>query len=233
MTASRPASWRTIQIRPIRVSARRSATTTGMASDTLGAVASVRLIRNSARDSLARRAASSARAAWSAARRPMTIPTNSRRSRLSHSSGSLTARVNRGSTNRASYSRNEATAAATAAPVPNTTAIPTTAMRYSGDASGTRSSGPSASATRTVARGSSAMAASRRAHRRRFASGEPDRVGMKDRNLSRSTGRCYPGGGGRPAAARRGSPVARAARTGASTPGRAARRRGRTGRWHR
>ena len=44
-----------------------------------GAVASVRLIRNSACDSRARRAASSARSDWSATSRPITIPTNRRR----------------------------------------------------------------------------------------------------------------------------------------------------------
>ena len=102
---------------------------TGSASVTLVAVARVRLMRKSARDSAARRVASFARSAWRAARRPMTMPTNSSRSRFSHSSGSSTASVNRGSTKRASYSRNEANAATMDAPVPKTTAMPTTAMR--------------------------------------------------------------------------------------------------------
>ena len=111
-TTSRPVSSRAIQTRPIRVSATSSAAMTGSASAMLVAVARVRLIRNSARDSRALRAASLARSVCSAARRPMTIPTNRNNSRFSHSAGSSTVIVKRGSTNNASYSRNEANAVA-------------------------------------------------------------------------------------------------------------------------
>ena len=92
-------------------------------------VASARLTRNWAIASRSRSTAASARARWVAASWPTTIPPTSRRTRLSHSPGSVTTNVWTGSTNRKSYSRNPPNAARMPAPVPNAIAQTSTARR--------------------------------------------------------------------------------------------------------
>ena len=119
----------TIQARASPASGTRRATIPAPAVSRSGAVASKRLIANSEVDSAARRAASCVRSAPSAARRPTTIATNRNSSRSSHSRGSATTRLKRGSVKTASYTRNAATAVPSAAHSPKLRPAMTTGTR--------------------------------------------------------------------------------------------------------
>ena len=88
-------------------SRRRISTIRGSTSSVDGRVASSRLTEKSARASRSRATAVSSRMRSRAAIWPTSRPTARSRTRLSHSPGSATVSVRRGSTNRRSYSRND------------------------------------------------------------------------------------------------------------------------------